>query len=216
MEPLVGKGELLSRAYPTATNAPNPAYLDPGDGTLRRQRLLFIISTVISVTLWAYACGDGTTEPRPTFPEPTTVTVSPAAAEVAALGGTLQLSAEVRDQKGEVMARATVTWASSDEAVATVSASGLVTGVAIGSATITATAGSATGSATVTVVANPDRAPLVALYNATDGPNWVNSENWLTDAPLDEWYGIAVDGEGRVSSLRLLDNRLSGRIPPEP
>ena len=154
-------------------------------------------------------------EPRPTFPEPTTVTVSPAAAEVAALGGTLQLSAEVRDQKGEVMARATVTWASSDEAVATVSASGLVTGVAIGSATITATAGSATGSATVTVVANPDRAPLVALYNATDGPNWVNSENWLTDAPLDEWYGIAVDGEGRVSSLRLLDNRLSGRIPPE-
>ena len=170
---------------------------------------------MVSVTLWAYACGDGTTEPRPTFPEPTTVTVSPAAAEVAALGGTVQLSAEVRDQNGEVMAGATVTWASSDEAVATVSASGLVTGVAIGSATITATAGSATGSATVTVVANPDRAPLVALYNATDGPNWVNSENWLTDAPLDEWYGIAVDGEGRVSSLRLLDNRLSGRIPPE-
>ena len=67
----------------------------------------------------------------------------------------------------------------------------------------------------MTVVANPDRVPLAAFYDATDGPNWVNSENWLTDAPLDEWYGIAVDGDGRVSGLRLLDNKLSGRIPPE-
>ena len=182
---------------------------------MRPQRLLLTISAVISVTLWAYACGDGTTDPPPTFPEPATVTVSPGTAQLAAQGGTVQLSAEVRDQNGEVMARATVTWASSDEAVATVSASGLVTGVAVGSATITATAGSASGTATVTVVANPDRVPLAAFYEATDGPNWVNSENWLTDAPLDEWYGIAVDGDGRVSGLRLLDNKLSGRIPPE-
>ena len=118
---------------------------------MRRQRLLFIIAAVASVTLWAYACGDGTTEPPPYFPEPATITVSPATAELTALGATVQLSAEVRDQNGAVMARATVTWASSDAAAATVNASGLVTAVSNGSATITATAGEASGSATVSV-----------------------------------------------------------------
>ena len=121
---------------------------------MRPQRPLLTISAVISVTLWAYACGDGTTEPPappPDPPRPTTITVSPATAELTALGATVQLSAEVRDQNGQVMAGTTVTWASSASAVATVGASGLVTAVANGTATITATAGSASGSATVTV-----------------------------------------------------------------
>ena len=26
-----------------------------------------------------------------------------------------------------------------------------------------------------------DKAALVALYNATDGPNWTNNSNWLTN-----------------------------------
>ncbi len=42
-------------------------------------------------------------------------------------------------------------------------------------------------------------AALVALYESTDGPNWVNNENWLTDAPLGEWYGVDTDRDGRVS-----------------
>ena len=118
---------------------------------MRHQRLLLFLSAVVSVTLWTYACGDGTTEPPPDPPRPTTVTVSPATAELAALGATVQLSAQVQDQNGQVMSGATVTWASSAAAVATVDASGLVTAAANGTATITATAGSASGSATVTV-----------------------------------------------------------------
>ena len=118
---------------------------------MRHQRSLLVIAAVASATLWAYACGDGTTEPPPYFPGPATITVSPATTELTALGATVQLSAEVRDQNGAVMAGATVTWASSDAAAATVNASGLVTAVANGSATITATAGGASGSATVTV-----------------------------------------------------------------
>ena len=60
-----------------------------------------------------------------------------------------------------------------------------------------------------------DRDILVALYEATDGPTWIESENWLTDAPLEEWQGVFVDVEGRVSVLWLGDNNLQGPIPPE-
>ncbi|WP_419937578.1 hypothetical protein [Candidatus Palauibacter sp.] len=60
-----------------------------------------------------------------------------------------------------------------------------------------------------------DRKVLEVLYGATGGPQWTNSENWLTDAPLGEWYGVDVDGEGRVQVLGLFGNNLSGPIPVE-
>ena len=59
-----------------------------------------------------------------------------------------------------------------------------------------------------------DRAALVALYNATGGPNWINNRNWLSSRPLDQWHGVTVRN-GRVTRLFLLSNRLSGRIPSE-
>ncbi len=62
---------------------------------------------------------------------------------------------------------------------------------------------------------SPDREALVALYNAMDGANWTRSNNWGTNAPLDQWYGVRVDGEGRVIELDLSDNQLSGPIPAE-
>ena len=48
-----------------------------------------------------------------------------------------------------------------------------------------------------------DRDILVALYEATGGPGWEYSTNWLTDAPLDEWYGVSTDWVGRVVRLEL-------------
>ena len=35
-----------------------------------------------------------------------------------------------------------------------------------------------------------DRDALEALYNATDGPNWTNNSNWLSDRPIGEWHGV--------------------------
>ncbi|GEM_PF-912173 len=58
-----------------------------------------------------------------------------------------------------------------------------------------------------------DRDVLVALYQATDGANWVNSENWLTDAPIGTWQGVTTDDSGRVEILDLQENRLRGLIP---
>ena len=58
-----------------------------------------------------------------------------------------------------------------------------------------------------------DKEVLVRLYEATEGSNWVKNENWLTDVPLEEWYGVKTDSEGRVINLFLIDNNLNGVIP---
>ncbi len=60
-----------------------------------------------------------------------------------------------------------------------------------------------------------EREALIALYNATDGPNWVNNTNWCSDKPLNEWYGVTADGNDHVGSLYLEDNALVGPIPAE-
>ena len=63
--------------------------------------------------------------------------------------------------------------------------------------------------------ANPDRAALVALYEATNGDNWTNNTNWLSDVPIGQWYGVTTDGNGRVTQLYLRGNQLRGTIPSE-
>ena len=62
--------------------------------------------------------------------------------------------------------------------------------------------------------AETDREALVALYNATGGESWNESDNWLSNADMDEWTGVVTDGNGRVIFLRLDDNQLSGEISP--
>src|SRR6266480_974971 len=80
------------------------------------------------------------------------VTVNPASLTVSA---TAQLTATPKDSNGTALSGRAVTWATNNPAVATVSGSGLVTGVAAGSATITATSEGKSGSATITVTSVP-------------------------------------------------------------
>ena len=68
---------------------------------------------------------------------------------------------------------------------------------------------------TVLADAAGDRAALVALYNATDGDNWANNTNWLSDEPLGDWFGVTTDVNGRVTELDLSDNSLAGDLPAE-
>ena len=140
-----------------------------------------------------------------------TVTLSPLSDTIAP-GDTVRLTARAFNDEGQPVESVEFSWTSSDPSIATVDDDGLVLGVAEGSVTVTATARDMEGTAAITVE-NPDRAALVALYNATDGPNWVNNENWLTDAPLGEWYGVEDNVVGRVTGVRLGGNGLSGPIP---
>ena len=63
--------------------------------------------------------------------------------------------------------------------------------------------------------AETDREALIALYNAADGDNWDDNDNWLSDESLDEWGGVTTDANGRVIKLDLGFNQLSGEIPPD-
>ena len=56
-------------------------------------------------------------------------------------------------------------------------------------------------------MADREREALIALYNAADGPNWLVDQNWLTDAPMGEWYGVDVGPQGSVVRLLLSGNR---------
>ena len=38
-----------------------------------------------------------------------------------------------------------------------------------------------------------EREALIAIYKALDGDNWTNNENWCSDKPISEWYGIYCD-----------------------
>ena len=60
-----------------------------------------------------------------------------------------------------------------------------------------------------------DRAALTALYNATDGPNWHDNSNWLSQQPLSTWYGVTTAENGCVTRLNLRNNNLTGQLPPE-
>ena len=60
---------------------------------------------------------------------------------------------------------------------------------------------------------DPQWDALSALYDGTGGPNWKNKTNWLSIAPLGEWYGVTTDADGRVTELNLEDNNLSGPVP---
>lgn len=144
------------------------------------------------------------------------IAISPPMVSLPAIGQTAQLSVKVHDGNRDLASRTSVVWTSSDPALATVSPSGMVTAQGRGTVKITATYGSVSATVGVSVMTSDlDKAVLIALYNATNGPNWTNNDNWLSEAPVGDWHGVETDGDDRVVELRLTQNNLEGPIPAE-
>src|SRR2546426_506737 len=93
------------------------------------------------------------------------VTVSPTAPNMY-VGGTVQLTATPKDAAGNVLTGRVVTWASSNAAVATVSATGLVTGGAAGGVAIAATSEGQSASATISVANVPVASVVISPTTA--------------------------------------------------
>jgi hypothetical protein len=107
------------------------------------------------VTITARSEGVSGHFPLDVLPVPVaSVTVSPDTATLE-IGDTRQLTATLRDAAGTALTGRTVAWTSSDEAIARVTVDGLVTGIAEGEVTITATSEGQSGEAAVTVVPLP-------------------------------------------------------------
>jgi hypothetical protein len=109
------------------------------------------------------------------------VTVSPTSASVN-VGSTTQLTATPKDASGNTLTGRTITWASDNSAAATVNGSGLVSGVAAGSANVTATCEGKSGSSAISVTA---AGTTVVFVGAGD---------------------IAVGGGEQEATAKLLDN----------
>ena len=112
-----------------------------------------LVTTVVAGTATITATSEGksgsaaiTVTPIPVA----SVAVSPATASIAA-GQTVQLTATPKDSAGGALTGRSVSWTSSNTLVAIVNGSGLVTGVVVGTATITATSEGKSGTSSVTV-----------------------------------------------------------------
>lgn len=112
------------------------------------------------------------------------VEVNPAA-ETLTVGATAWLSATPKDSAGNVLTDRTATWTTDGPTVATVSGSGMVSGMAVGSATVTATVEGKSGTATIAVVG----APIVLRY---DGTRWSTALEAVTTTSLSSIWGATA------------------------
>lgn len=100
-------------------------------------RKMFVSSAGVLAAAFVVGCSEGT---DPKFKEVAQVTVFSAAGYSVVVGQTLQLEGRAVTWEGVRVDERVSSWASSSPSIATVSYTGLVTGVAVGSTLITATA----------------------------------------------------------------------------
>lgn len=105
----------------------------PTEAAGQRRNSRTLLGIVAGVLAFAWACGDGTGPPAPVA----TVSIQPTTGIEVVTGGAQMLTAVAKDAKGNTLTDRPVTWSSSDATIVSV-AGGLVTGVALGSANVTA------------------------------------------------------------------------------
>jgi hypothetical protein len=116
---------------------------------MRIRRSGLLASAMVLAGLGLSSCGSEDCSSCPGGPAE--VRVSPGTSSVLP-GRTLQLAALVLDADGNLLSGQEVSWSSSNSSFATVSESGLVTGVAEGAVTITAEVGSLSATGNLSVV----------------------------------------------------------------
>lgn len=147
---------------------------------------------VLPLALFAAACSGGDDSPSAPAAPPAvaSVEVTPATPSFYS-GETVQLQATLRDAAGNILIGRVVTWSSNSDSTATVSTSGLVTGIAAGSATITATSEGRSGTAVMSVAAIPVATVAVAPASSS-----------LAVGDSVQLQAILEDGEGNALTER--------------
>ncbi|MGH7474840.1 MAG: SBBP repeat-containing protein [Longimicrobiales bacterium] len=118
------------------------------------------------------------------------VEVLPAQASIS-VGGTVRLTARVLDTAGNALGGYPIRWSSSDSSRAAVSSAGLVTGVAVGNATITASSDGRSGSAQIQVTTGtvtPGVQAMVVAYVTYLGGSGTEQLRDIASDPLGNVY----------------------------
>ena len=197
----------------------------PRHPLIRPRRASPVVSAcVLALVILTAACGDEATAPPTATPNRRPTPTSTIPPQELAAGDTLTVDAGAyfTDPDGDALRFSAET---SDAGVASVSLSGTavtVVGVAPGEAQVTIRArdpGALQARLDFRVLVpepvTADHVVLQAFYEATGGEGWTHDDNWLTGRPLDTWYGVRVDEDGRVTDLDLEFNGLRGHLPPE-
>ena len=146
-----------------------------------------------------------------------TVNVTPSPASVV-VGRTVTLTAQPRDSAGGALSGREVTWSTNDPSIATVNGSGVVTGVAAGTAVITATSEGKSGSSAVTV----QRAPVAQVVIGPETASLTVGETQQFSATLLDDDGGSIPLAGRTlfwdssnDNVALVSSsgRVTGRAP---
>ena len=134
------------------------------------------------------ACGSSSEPPTPVA----SVALTPVD-DTLRVGETAQLTASTKDADGNILTGRVVTWTSSAPAVATVSQTGLVTGVVDGSATITATSENQTATAAIRVFGpcSTAIAPSIAVGQTING-SLAATDCRLNDNTFADGYALQV------------------------
>ena len=133
----------------------------------RRARQVLTVAIAVALAGCGGSSGDSPTG-QPPAPVVGSVSVTAPATSVN-VGETLQLTATIRDQSGSALSGRTVGWSSSSLDVASVGSTGLVTGVGVGSATITATSEGKSGATVITVLPRAPRDFAIVGAQFTQG-----------------------------------------------
>jgi uncharacterized protein YjdB len=207
VRPVIGTGIGAKRTCTILGLAPASSYqmqLITYRGTLDSNAVFGDLSNVVSATT------AGTIAPAAPV---ASVTVGPASASVV-IGGTQAFTATLRDASGSVLTGRVVTWASNALTVATVSGSGVATGLLVGTATITASSEGQSGSATLTVTlpgsggvlfqSDWSTATGTSAAAVTDGGRWGNWWEFDDDHSGTQLLSVVAGGPGGRNALRVM------------
>jgi uncharacterized protein YjdB len=146
------------------------------------------------------------------------VTVEPATTSLL-IGATATLTATLRSASGSVLQGRPVTWSSSNNAASTVSPTGIVTAVAPGQATVTATSEGISGSAQVAVLEPVTQVTITGATRVKVGDTYTYSATARTASgavvvrPL--VWRVVDQSRGSMTSGGVLTPLLPGPITVE-
>jgi hypothetical protein len=139
---------------------------------------------VLALASGVTSCDDGP-------PSVAKVTVTSPVTQLS-VGRTTQLAAKIEDRDGNVLTGRGVTWTSSANGIARVSATGVVTGAGEGSVTITAASEGQTGTVVMTIVEPCDDALPITVGETVSGQLTL-ADCELSDETLADRYALTLD-----------------------